>query len=436
MTIERKQEIAIIGMACRFPDANSPEQYWQNLIAGRNSIKEIPPDRWNWQAYWGNPQKEDNKTNSKWGGFIEDVDKFDPLFFNISPKEANYIDPQHRLFLETVWHAIENAGYAPKQLSGRKIGVYAGVSKNDYAELIGGNIAAYVSTGTVHSILANRISYLLNFHGPSEAVDTACSSSLVALHNALRDIRDGDCEAAIVGGVNALLSPRMYISHAKSGMLSADGQCHTFDESANGYVRGEGVGAIMLKPLDKAIEDRDQILGIIKATAINHGGKSNFLTAPNVAAQADVVLTALKKADVDPRNVGYIEAHGTGTPLGDPIEINGLKKAYGEYFAYKNLPTSENYCGLSSVKTNIGHLESAAGMAGIIKVLLGMKHGMVPAVCNFKKINPYISLEQSPFFIASENVEWKRREIGGQLQPRQGAVSSFGMGGVNAHVIL
>ncbi|WP_338551795.1 SDR family NAD(P)-dependent oxidoreductase [Paenibacillus sp. KS-LC4] len=436
MTQTPKRDVAIVGIAGRFPGAKNTQQFWNNLNAGLNSISVIPQDRWKWEDVYGDPQKEENKTNSKWGGFIEEVDLFDPLFFGISPKEANYIDPQHRLFLETVWQVIENAGYSPKSLSGRKIGVYAGVSKNDYAELMGQNINAFVSTGTVHSILANRVSYFFNFRGPSEAVDTACSSSLVALHNAVRDIWEGECEAAIVGGVNALLSPRMYISHAKSGMLSVDGQCKTFDESANGYVRGEGVAALFLKPLDKAVEDRDNILGIIKSTAINHGGRSNFLTAPNVTAQSEVVYTALQRSEADPRNISYIEAHGTGTPLGDPIEVNALKKAYGQYYEERGLQPRENSCLLGSVKTNIGHLESAAGMASIIKVLLAMKHGVLPELLNFTAINPYISFEGSPFGLVTARTAWKKRRIEGKLLPRQAGVSGFGMGGVNAHVIL
>ncbi|SCW49801.1 Acyl transferase domain-containing protein [Paenibacillus tianmuensis] len=436
MTQTPKREVAIVGIAGRFPGAKNTQEFWNNLNAGLNSISVIPQDRWKWEDVYGDPQKEENKTNSKWGGFIEEVDRFDPLFFGISPKEANFIDPQHRLFLETVWQVIENAGYSPKSLSGRKIGVYAGVSKNDYAELMGENISAFVSTGTVHSILANRVSYFFNFRGPSEAVDTACSSSLVALHNAVRDIREGECEAAIVGGVNALLSPRMYISHAKSGMLSVDGQCKTFDASANGYVRGEGVAALFLKPLDKAVEDRDNILGVIKATAINHGGRSNFLTAPNVTAQSEVVYTVLQRSEADPRNISYIEAHGTGTPLGDPIEINALKKAYGQYYEERGLQPRENSCLLGSVKTNIGHLESAAGMASIIKVLLAMKHGVLPELLNFTEINPYISFEGSPFGLVTAPTAWKKRRIEGKLLPRQAGVSGFGMGGVNAHVIL
>ncbi|MDK8180307.1 SDR family NAD(P)-dependent oxidoreductase [Paenibacillus sp. UMB4589-SE434] len=437
MTMTPKQDIAIIGIAGRFPGAASVQEFWENLQSGINSITLIPNERWNWQDVYGDPQKEKNKTNSKWGGFIADINKFDPLFFGISPKEANYIDPQHRIFLETVWQVIENAGYRANSLSGKKVGVYAGVSKNDYAELLNTeDISAFVSTGTVHSILANRVSHFFNFRGPSEAIDTACSSSLVALHHACRDIREGECEAAIVGGVNALLSPRMYISHAKSGMLSADGQCKTFDTSADGYVRGEGVAAMFLKPLTQARKDRDNVLGIIKSSAINHGGRSNFLTAPSVDAQSEVVYSALRHANVDPRNISYIEAHGTGTPLGDPIEINALKKAYTQYFEEKGFEPDENSCGLGSVKTYIGHLESAAGMASIFKVLLAMQHGLLPGLFNHKETNPYISLVQSPFFLVTAPTTWKRRRINGKTLSRQAGVSGFGMGGVNAHVIL
>ncbi|MUL33891.1 SDR family NAD(P)-dependent oxidoreductase [Priestia megaterium] len=436
MTNMKNEDIAIIGMAGRFPGAKNLHEFWDNLKGERNNISIIPEERWNWRDVFGNPQKEENKTNSKWGGFIEDIDKFDPLFFNISPKEANFIDPQHRLFLETVWQVIENAGYNPESLFGKKIGVYAGVSKNDYAEMMGEDISPFISTGTVHSILANRVSYFFNFHGPSEAIDTACSSSLVALHNAVRDIREGECQSAIVGGVNALLSPRMYISHAKSGMLSVDGQCKTFDASANGYVRGEGVAALFLKPLGQAIADRDNVLGVIKATAVNHGGRSNFLTAPNVAAQSDVIYTALKRAEVDPRNISYIEAHGTGTPLGDPIEINALKKAFLKCFEEQNMKPLKNYCGIGSVKTNIGHLESAAGIVSIIKVLLAMKNGVLPGLLNYEKTNPYIMLEDSPFYIVDNTIEWKRRRVNGKTLSRQAGVSGFGMGGVNTHVIL
>ncbi|MCP5245666.1 MAG: SDR family NAD(P)-dependent oxidoreductase [Burkholderiales bacterium] len=440
--LEKKIDFAVIGMACRFPGAENYAQYWENLIQGKNCVAEIPKDRWDWQAYFGDPRTDTNKTNIKWGGFIDDIDKFDPLFFNISPKEAAYIDPQHRLFLQTAWHCIEDAGYSVESLAGRKIGIYAGVSKNDYSEMMResrNEIAPFISTGTVHSILTNRLSFLFDFHGRSEPVDTACSSSLVALHNAMRDISCGECEAALVGGVNALLAPTMFISHSKSGMLSIDGQCKTFDSEANGYVRGEGAGILFIKPLTKAIEAGDFIHAVIKGSAINHGGRANFLTSPTVEAQSEVIGTALENADVDPGTITYIEAHGTGTPLGDPIEINALKKAFKskQGISQKSAPRSTEFCALSSVKTNIGHLESASGIAGIIKAILAMQHKKIPALRNFKKLNPYIDLEQSPFYIADRNIEWEALLAdNGKTIPRRAGVSSFGMGGVNAHVIL
>ncbi|TAK71814.1 MAG: polyketide synthase, partial [Gammaproteobacteria bacterium] len=410
---KNNDKIAIIGMSCRFPGANNYMEYWDNLVQNINSVTEIPADRWDWREYVGTP---------KWGGFIQDIDKFDPLFFKISPTEANYIDPQHRIFLEATWHAIEDAGYDPRSLAGKKIGVYVGVSKNDYAELMRENkvpIISFLSTGTVHSIIANRVSYLLDFHGKSEVVDTACSSFMVALNNAVRDIQLGLCESAVVGGVNAILTPTMYISHSKSGMLSDDGVCRSFDEKANGYVRGEGVGVIFLKPLKQAQQDGDPIWGIVRGISISHGGKSNFLTAPKASSQAAVISAALQDANVSPSSVSYIEAHGTGTPLGDPIEIEALKEAY----------PIKNRCGIGSVKTNIGHLESAAGVAGLIKILLSFRYKTIPQSLHFTKLNPYIKLEDSPFYIVEENTEW-------QHTPLRAGLSAFGMGGVNAHAIL
>lgn len=292
-----RDEIAIIGMSCRFPGAENYHDFWNNLINENFSVTEIPESRWNWRDYYGDPVQDNNKTNSKWGGFISDIDKFDPLFFNISPKEAKYIDPQHRIFLEAAWHAVEDAGYSTGSLSGKKVGVYVGVSKNDYAEMLQSThqeISSFVSTGTVHSILANRVSYLLDICGKSEVVDTACSSSLVALHNAIRDIRLGGCEAALVGGVNALITPTMYLSHGKSGMLSSEGKCKTFDERSDGYVRAEGVGCIFIKPLSKALADNDSILGIIKGTAVNYNGRSNSLTSPSARSQAEVIEAAFR----------------------------------------------------------------------------------------------------------------------------------------------
>ncbi|HEY0139905.1 MAG TPA: SDR family NAD(P)-dependent oxidoreductase [Thermoanaerobaculia bacterium] len=432
----RAADIAIIGMACRFPYAEDYDEYWRNIAAGRNCIREVPAARWNWREYAGEPRADGKGAGLRWGGFIDDIDKFDPLFFGIAPNEAAFIDPQHRLFLEAAWHAVEDAGYSVASLSGKAVGVYAGVSKNDYSELMRESrhdIAPYISTGTVHSILANRVSFLFNLRGRSEAVDTACSSSLVALHNAIRDIQSGECEAAIVGGVNALITPTMFISHSKSGMLSPDGQCKTFSAAANGYVRAEGVGVLFIKPLRLALRDRDHVHAVIKSSAVNHGGRSNFLTSPSTAAQAAVVMSALRRGSIDPGSMDYIEAHGTGTPLGDPIEIDGLKKAFAQLAG--GVPAhgegQQPYCAVGSVKTNVGHLESASGMAGIIKVVMAMKHRQIPAIRNFYRLNPYLELEGSPFFIATETAPWEARG-----HARRAGVSSFGMGGVNAHVVL
>lgn len=431
---QNNNDIAVIGMSCRFPGAGNYRDFWNNLVNGTFSVTEIPETRWNWRDYYGDPAQDNNKTNSKWGGFIEDMDKFDPLFFNISPKEAKYIDPQHRIFLEAAWHAVEDAGYSTESLSGKKVGVYVGVSKNDYAEMLQSThqeISSFISTGTVHSILANRVSFLLDIRGKSEVVDTACSSSLVALHNAIRDMRAGNCESALVGGVNALITPTMYLSHGKSGMLSSEGKCKTFDESSDGYVRGEGVGCIFIKPLAKAIADNDPIIGVIKGTGVNHNGRSNSLTSPSVRAQAEVINAALEDAGIDAGQVSYIEAHGTATPLGDPIEISALKKVFSKYGTDKNVQ-----CNLGALKTNIGHLESAAGIAGLIKVLLCMRHGQLPGLLHHKKLNPYIDLKNSPFLISGQLKEWKPAAKGMQSGPLTAGVSSFGMGGVNAHVIL
>ncbi len=432
------QEFAVVGMDCRFPGADNYHQFWENLENNVSSIREVPEDRWHWEDYYGDPETEANRTKVKWGGFISDIDKFDPMFFGISPKEAACIDPQHRLFLMSSWKSLEDAGYNIEALSGKRIGVYAGVSKNDYAELmreLKQDIAPFVSTGTVHSILSNRVSFLFDFHGRSESVDTACSSGLVALHNAMRDIENDECESAIVGGVNALLSPTMYLSHSKSGMLSADGECKTFDEGANGYVRAEGVGTLYIKALSRAIDDGDHIHAIIKGSAINHGGRANFLTSPTVRAQSEVIQEALNSAQVDPNTITYVEAHGTGTPMGDPIEISALKDAYMRAGNKEN--SHEGYCALSAVKTNVGHLESASGIAGIIKAILSLQHKIIPSLQNFNCLNPYLEIEKSPFFIADKNIEWKRiNDLDGNKAPRRASVSSFGMGGVNGHVIL
>ena len=424
------EDIAIIGMSGKFPGSPDLATFWENLIHSKDLIQEIPKSRWDWTMCYGD---SDNQTKVKWGGFVDDVDQFDAAFFNISRREAELMDPQQRLFLETVWQTIEDSGYTPEQLAKTRTGLFVGVAGDDYKELLQDikESSAFVPTGTAHSVLANRISYFLNLKGPSEAIDTACSSSLVAVHNAIKAIHTGDCEVAIAGGVNALLTPTMYFSFSKAGMLSEEGRCKTFDKSANGYVRGEGVAAILLKPLPKAILDNDIIYGVIKGSAVNHGGHVNSLTVPNPNAQAELITAAVERAKIEIETLTYIETHGTGTSLGDPIEINGLKKAFS---ISKNADT--HYCGLGSVKTNIGHLETAAGIAGIIKVLLSMKHEKIPGNLHFSELNPYIELKDSPFYIVDKTTEWMQLERSSHVIPRRAGVSSFGFGGANAHVVL
>jgi amino acid adenylation domain-containing protein len=433
--------IAIIGMSGMMPQSEDLATFWQHLVQGNNLVTEIPEERWDWKAYYGDPDTEPNKTNVKWGGFLKQIDAFDPSFFAISPREAELMDPQQRLFLETTWKCIEDGGYKPSDLSGTKTGVFVGVSNSGYREMItrqGLPIESYMATGTATSVIPNRISYLLNLHGPSEPIDTACSSSLVAVHRAVMSIRQGECETAIAGGVNIILSPVNYIYLSKAGMLSPDGRCSTFDKQANGFVRGEGVAAMLLKPLDKAIEDRDHIDGIIRGTAVNHGGQANSLTAPNTAAQAELLMTAYNHAKVDPTTISYIEAHGTGTKLGDPVEINALKKGFTALYQQWGKPMPQvPSCGLGAVKTYIGHLEAAAGVAGIIKTVLSMKHKTLPRNLHFTEINPYIDLKNTPFYIVDKTQPWKvLKDEQGRPLPRRAGVSSFGFGGANAHVII
>jgi acyl transferase domain-containing protein len=436
-----KKDIAIIGISGVFPGSPDVETFWRNLEEERCLVSEIPKDRWDWRTYVDDLDSPENKTSIRWGGFIDDIDKFNPLFFGISPREAALMDPQQRIFLETVWKAVEDAGYPASALSATNTGLFVGVATNDYSDLMAeahSDIVEYTYIGTAYSILANRISYLLNLHGPSESVDTACSGSLVAIHRAVMSIQNGECDAAIAGGVNALLSPKLYISFIKAGMLSKDGKCKAFDKSANGYVRGEGVGALILKPMQRALEDGDHIYGVIKSSAVNHGGHSNSLTAPNPNAQANLLINAYEKGKIAPDTISYIEAHGTGTALGDPVEINGLKKTFEVLYKRhgKSLP-KQPHCGLGSVKTNIGHLEAAAGIAGVIKVLLSMKYKKLPASLHFQEPNPFIQLQGSPFYIVNQTIPWETlKDDENRVVPRRAGISSFGFGGANAHVVI
>jgi long-subunit acyl-CoA synthetase (AMP-forming)/3-oxoacyl-(acyl-carrier-protein) synthase len=446
---ETHDDIAIIGMAGVFPGSEDLDAFWAHLVAGDDLITEIPKDRFDWEAYQGDPLYEANKMNTRWGGFINDVDKFDASFFGIRPKEARSMDPQQRMFMETAWKALEDAGVPPSGLAGHQVGVFAGVTAYDYMELVRqaqSEVSIYAYSGTFPSVLPHRISYLLGLHGPSEMVDTACSSALVALHRARRSLLAGECDLAIAGGVSALLSPELFLSFSKAGMLSPEGRCKTFSANADGYVRGEGVGAVVLKPLTAALADDDPIHAVIRSSAVNHGGRASSFTSPNPTAQARVLVTAYEEAGMDPATVSYIEAHGTGTSLGDPIEINGLKKGFAELYARAGRPApSVPHCGLGSVKTNIGHLEAAAGIAGLIKLVLCLRHGELPSNLHCQEVSPYVDLENSPFYLVNERQPWQRltdtdtesdkdshdREI-----PRRAGVSSFGVGGANAHVVL
>ncbi|WP_440119136.1 SDR family NAD(P)-dependent oxidoreductase [Paenibacillus sp. QZ-Y1] len=441
-----KEPIAIIGIGAHMPQSESVDELWDNLVSGKTFISEIPPERWDWHQYYGDPIKEVNKTNIKWGGFMKAIDQFDASFFGISPHEAGLMDPRQRIYLQTVWEAIEDAGYRPSELSGSKTGMFVGVVSSDYYDLMhqtGVPTEAHTALGIFHSILANRISYLLNLHGPSEPVDTACSGSLVAIHRAVESIHNGECELAVAGGISVIASPQLTIAFNQAGMLSVDGRCKTFDQGADGYVRGEGSGALLLKPLSKAEADGDHIYGVIQATAINHGGHANTLTSPNPNAQAELIIEAWSRSGIDPRTADYIEAHGTGTPLGDPIEINALKKAFTQLVKNwdelhgrlsDSAPDSTvPHCAVGTIKTYIGHLEAAAGVAGVLNVLLSMKHNRLLPNLQLNEVNPYIQLENSPFYIVKEGQMWNRKH---DASPRSAGVSSFGFGGVNAHIVI
>jgi polyketide synthase PksN len=349
-----------------------------------------------------------------------------------------------------VWKAIEDAGYSAESLSGTDTALFVGMANNGYSERVLRAVESYSYTSLLTSVGPNRMSYFLNLHGPSEPIETASSSSLVAIHRGVNAIENGQCAMAIVGGVNTLVSPEAHISFSKAGILCEDGRCKPFSAEANGYVRGEGVGMLVLKKLSDAEQAGDHIYGVIRATAENHGGRSSSLTAPNPRAQADLLIAAYRKAGIDPRTVGYIEAHGTGTPLGDPIEINALKTAFRELVGVApgadlvpgadscgEKSTSQAWCGIGSLKSNIGHLELASGVTGVIKVLLQLQHKKLVKTLHCEQINPYIQLESSPFYIVQENREWEaQRDRMGNALPRRAGVSSFGFGGVNAHVVL
>ena len=423
------EPIAIIGMGCRFPGGcNDPETFWRFLRKGGDAITEVPLDRWDVETLYDPNPDASGKMSTRWGGFLDNVDRFDADFFGISPREAIGMDPQQRLVMEVSWEALENAGQAPDKLAGSQTGVFIGISGSDYGRLLFEDSAClnlYSGTGSSTSIVANRVSYFLGLRGPSIAVDTACSSSLVSVHLACQSLHNRECNLALAGGVNLILSPEMTIIFSKARLMAPDGHCKTFDAAADGYVRSEGCGIVALKRYSDAIRNNDNILALLLGTAVNQDGHSNGLTVPNGLAQQAVIREALANAGVEPCHVSYIETHGTGTSVGDPIEVQALGAVLS-----KNRSEDHSLI-IGSVKTNIGHLEQAAGIAGLIKVILSLQHDEIPPHLYFKKINPLISLQDIPATIPVERTPWPSGE-----RQRIAGVSGFSFGGANAHLVL
>lgn len=427
------QDIAVVGMSGLYPQAANLHEFWENLKAGKDCICEVPKHRWDYHDL-DHLQSPSGKPMSRWGGFIDDVDCFDPQFFRISPREAATIDPQERLFLQICWEAMEDAGYTPHnivttepQSNRKRVGVFVGVMHKDYTLLQ--NEAMYNGEETPMTLsyaqIANRVSYFCDFHGPSLTIDTVCSSSLTAVHLAMESISKGESKVAIAGGVNLSLHPSKYITYGLMNMHASDGRCRTFGEGGDGYVSAEGVGAIVLKPLQQAIDDNDSIYAVLKGSSVNHVGTTSGITVPSPVAQGEMIIDCLQKTNIDPTTISYIEAHGTGTSLGDPIEIAGLKRAFQKF------TTEQHFCSLGSVKSNIGHAESAAGISGLTKVILQLHHKTLVKSLHSEVINPYLDIACSPFYVQTLTETWPLPKC----QVRRAGVSSFGAMGSNAHVI-
>lgn len=421
---------AIVGYAARFPGAQDADEFWDLLRDGREAISEVPQDRWNVDEFFDPEPGAPGKVVTRRAGFVDDVTGFDAPFFGMSTREVRLMDPQHRLLLETAWRAVEHSGTAPTDLANSNTGVFVGLATHDYLgmasdELSYPEIEAYMAIGTSNAAAAGRISYRLGLQGPAVAVDTACSSSLVAIHQACQALQLGECDLALAGGANVLLTPATMITFSNAHMLAPDGRCKTFDAAADGYVRGEGCGVIVIKRLEDALRDGDRIRAVIRGSAINQDGASGGLTVPNGVAQQRVITDALKRAGVRAGDVGYLEAHGTGTSLGDPIEA----QAAGEVLGAGREPSRPLLIG--SAKTNIGHLEAAAGIAGVIKVILSLEHETLPKHLNFTTPSPHIPWDRLAVKVVTESTPWERNG-----RPRIAGVSSFGFAGTNAHVIL
>jgi acyl transferase domain-containing protein len=426
-----KDRIAIVGVGCRFPGGvDDTESFWKLLVEGREAVSEVPPDRWNVERFFDAEPGLVGKSIARRGGFLERIDQFDPQFFGISPREAPYVDPQHRLILETSWEAMEDAGLVLDLERGTDLGVFVGISHNEYQGIQStpwdhSGVSPHSPTGSAHSIAANRVSYCFNLTGPSVAMDTACSSALTAVHAACEHILAGHGDAALAGGVTVMISPGGFIGFSQASMLSPEGRCKAFDASADGFVRGEGAGMVLLKRLSRAIADGDQIHGVILGTALNQDGHTNGISLPSSEAQARLVRAACSCAGVTPNQIGFVEAHGTGTAVGDPIEAHALAQALCEHRP-KEAPLL-----IGSVKTNLGHLETAAGVAGLLKALLVLKHKRIPASLHFKTPNPHIDFDALKLRVPTALEPFPATDGA----PFVG-VNSFGFGGANAHVLL
>lgn len=426
----KQEPIAIVGMGCRFPGgADTPERFWQLLQAGVDAITEVPRDRWDIDEYYDLDPEAGGKMMTRYGGFVDPLYEFDPYFFGLSPREAITLDPQQRLLMEVTWEALEAAGLAPDRLNGSATGVFVGICTSDYSQVLlkqgAAAIDAYWGTGNTHSVAAGRLSYSLGLQGPCIAVDTACSSSLVTVHLAVQSLRAGECRTALAGGVNRIITPEATINFSKANMLAPDGRCKTFAATANGYVRGEGCGMVVLKRLTDALADGDPIQAVIRGSAINQDGRSSGLTVPNGPSQQGLIRDALASGGVEPGQVSYIEAHGTGTALGDPIELGALTGVFGP----QRSPDQPLWVG--SVKTNIGHLEGAAGIAGLIKTVLALQHQEIPPHLHFQQPTPHLDWEHSPIRVPTAPQPWPADDM-----PRVAGVSSFAFSGTNAHVVL
>jgi acyl transferase domain-containing protein/NADPH:quinone reductase-like Zn-dependent oxidoreductase/acyl carrier protein len=431
------QPIAIIGIGCRFPgEVYDTASFWELLKHGREAISTVPPDRWDIDEFYDPDPSKPGKMVSRVGGFLTGVDLFDAGFFGIAPREAAMMDPQQRLVLEVVWEALENAGIAPRSLGGSRVGMYLGIASGDYAQmqLQAGDASlldVHFASGNAHSVASGRLSYLLGLKGPSLSVDTACSSSLVAVHLACQALRARECSMAIAGGVNVILAPETTVALSQAQMMSPDGRCRAFDERANGFVRAEGCGVVLLKPLDSAQADGDPILAVIRGTALNQDGASSSLTVPNGPSQEDLMRRALKEADRTAMQVGYVEAHGTGTSLGDPIELRAVGSVYGA-----SRKAGEPML-VGSLKTNFGHMEAAAGVGGLIKLVLALQHGEVPAHLHFETPTSHVPWDEIGLAVPRTTLPWPGlRNAADELKPRVGAVSSFGFSGTNAHLVV